>query len=883
MRANTYRVAVVVAAPLLCSPLAAQEEGQIAALKSNTKPSSVHLIQFAGKELKGRAGTESYYRQVEVAPAHRPDLPRTLTEIGKAYESKKNNNDIGLTILQFNHALIKAAIGVKPSLGGETGAGAAWLSGLGYLASKGLDRVENMYKDAARTEIRRNLKTQLETYRTKAGDADYKKLVTQNDVAGFRSELERRVGPIFGDVLGNIPAEDRDIVNAFYSKEIATLMKDGFSVLANEQQLQATDIERNRQNIIGLSRTFAKFAERTQEQLGHIIETQGQIQAGLDDLNKRVGRTEQGVEFLQQYMFGKMTPDEQLNALRSGIFPGMPDGQRKDLEERIALVKKREELTKSISSYLNGANELVSIARNLGVDPEIVGKAQLVVNAGTQVFNAFGAFASMNFLGGVSALTSIFGLGGRDIAAERHQEIMSALTTLYSKVDVIDRKIDLLLQGQEQILKNQQTIFNAVVHLSEQVASNHREVLERLREVQGDILYNRVLINTRVDEEYALCRNLVIHPITGERRIDTSRRLYPRYAEFLALHRDFGDQFSTCATRLQRTRMANDEFHSTFWLETYKQIDNNVGVYIDTIYAAALALLEGDVGATAPTAAQRFSSLLSPMHTVSDLDRKIATVGNPRQPRFRRPFDVLMRRAIAPSAVARHSNYLLDIHFYYQLVNPATNRPFPFASVITPAQIRKTGYFALFEALNLVDIAVAQQTLLSGDVLLPIMYGVWRNQARTPSPEDERQFLLLKRLMRGNSIVARNFTLYALRHEVLAESNALTYSVALGGSDPALLKSITTSAWDFQWSKDEVRDGDIVTRPRGWSIKVENQYQSLPTAEELSHGVLSYQPDLYPLLDLRARIAEEIASYELFGAIPPQRRLRFNEVILNGI
>ena len=193
----------------------------------------------------------------------------------------------------------------------------------------------------------------------------------------------------------------------------------------------------------------------------------------------------------------------------------MPDDQRKDLEDKIAIVAKRQELTEQIGKYLGGASELANIAKNLGVDPNIVKTADTAIAIGNQAFNAFTAFSSGNVLSGISSLSNILGIGGPDVAAERHQQIMNMLGKMYTKLEIIDQKVDKLLQGQQLILQTQQTILENIGKLSEQIQQNQQQLLTQLHDLHNDVLVNRQIIVDQASLHYGNCRDLVINAAEG--------------------------------------------------------------------------------------------------------------------------------------------------------------------------------------------------------------------------------------------------------------------------------------------------------------------------------------------------------------------------------
>src|SRR5205823_3473221 len=98
----------------------------------------------------------------------------------------------------------------------------------------------------------------------------------------------------------------------------------------------------------------------------------------------------------------------------------------------------------------------------------------------------------------------LFGGGGRDIAAERHNEIMNKLDQLARGQQEIKGMIADLGKQLVQVQENQKKIYEAIAHVSDQIEANHREEMEQLANLDEHVLYNRKLI--RADPERSLSK-----------------------------------------------------------------------------------------------------------------------------------------------------------------------------------------------------------------------------------------------------------------------------------------------------------------------------------------------------------------------------------------
>jgi hypothetical protein len=856
-------------------------QNDLKALQTSTNPSNTHLGRSLSEQAQSALGT-SVYRSIANDDSRAQVPGMTPSDIARHAIDSQRKYDQGFLILKGNDLLVRGSIGAGFLLAPATGGTSLVVSAIGAGSTYALGKVESSYQEAAQTSVRRNLKTELSKYETKFGKSAYDQLTSITDPRAFRQRLDSQLGNIFGSDLESLPPSEQDIVNHFYEQQIADVMKAGFHQLDSVQQLQQTEITRNRKDIKGLALTFAKFADSTSAQLDAIVDTQKGFESSLQKLNQRIGNTEQGVAFMQNIMFSNLKPADQLNALKAGVFPSMPEAQRKDLEEKISVVAKRQALTDQVSQYINGAAELANIARHLGVDPSIVNTVNTAVQIGTQAMNAFTAFSSGNVISGISSISNLFGVGGPDIATERHQEIMNMLGKLYTKLDVIDEKIEELHRGQQLILQAQQTILENIDKLSQQVQQNQEQLLTEIYSLHNDVLVNRQIVVDQASLHYAQCRDLVINSSDGSVIIDTGKGHYPSVAQFQRLYTDRFSKLKKCTDQLDDTRGQNLDFQSVFWMTSYNNSTaSNITPFINDVYLPTWTLLQNTaLNADRKTVAQRVSSLLAPMGDVSSLDQKLSIVVASTPPRFKKAeLADLMKTPLAPDVVMLHDAAIANIHFYYTLLD-AENHPRSIGDLYKANNIRRTGFEQLLEALSLTDVAIGQQSLVSGDSLLPVIeesidrYGTSQNSA------EQKEFKTIADLLKRDSVLASNAVTYILRDKITRKCNFLSYDFALSLTEPSALSACTDDHWKFHFSDHEEKDGDRLRTPKGWSVDIGGALYVLPDATELMDGRLRYTDYLYKLVSWRERLLEELNTYEIYESVPDADRQVINAILL---
>jgi hypothetical protein len=131
----------------------------------------------------------------------------SLTEIVRYSQQAQARFDIGYAVLRGNDLLIQGSIAGGALLTPLTGGASLALAAVGAGVSLGLQEVESKYQEAAETEIRRSLKTELDTYEKQYGEDAYRQLTSSTDPAEVRNTLDAKLGDIFGTELNDLPKD----------------------------------------------------------------------------------------------------------------------------------------------------------------------------------------------------------------------------------------------------------------------------------------------------------------------------------------------------------------------------------------------------------------------------------------------------------------------------------------------------------------------------------------------------------------------------------------------------------------------------------------------------------------------------------------------------
>jgi hypothetical protein len=910
-------------APMLATAQNSSNQDALTNLLNSPPPGSVRSTQLIGGQLREQLGPQVFFKTVY--PVKGEITESSVRLIVDQYTAARKNVDIASKILKANNAMIKGSLALGTAAAAPTGVGAIVLGAVTVATSKGLDYVEKEFEKSGYASASHLLESRLEQYRKETNDKEFKNLFGLKPEQAFQM-LYGPNHPLIDPSLGSVTAADREVVNGFVIKVLAdTVTKNRLGDL-RVQAYQQSEIEANQKQLTRLSQTFVRYAKDTSAKLKTIVEGQQDINNKIAEINDEVAvhrgeiaKSKEDIEFLQQFTFGKMSASEKLAALQSGYFASLAESERNRLTKEYALLKKREELTENVKGFLNSGQMLVNIAANFGVDPQLVKSAQQGLNIAQTGFSAFNEIAGGNYLAAINVISSLFGGGGRDLAAERHAEIMGKLDELARGQQQIMGMIKDLSQQLEQVQQNQKKIYDAIVQVSQQIEVNHREEMQQLAALDEHVLYNRKLILADLQRSLGNCPAFLRY--RGERGYaggdptdyGSSGGRFPSYADLVEHYNMHPEFFRQCLPALESAFVftpANHKFDPLFLLASYDEADkaelnmgSKVGIwkprtqeFRERIYDPGWKFLSEhykseDHDEAAVSA--RIASLFQPVINCDALDAKLTI--RPDPPILSGQADVLMSSMLSPDAVIKYTHYLIDLHYYYAFLTRGPGDPlYSAGEILSKKSERREGRESLSRALELVNFSVAQQTLLSGDLLLPVMFNIYQ---KGPPPTSNRvdesvapgqvpdEFRQMTELLKNNPILSHNFLIYALRHEVSSKgSNAVTYQVGLkSAGNPRVLRSITTSQWDFRWSAANTLEQGIQI-PIGWSVVIDGKYYSLPTAEELQSGMIQQTSDLADLLRLKSRLLDEALGYS-FGSelLNPRQRIAYRRLLLSGM
>jgi predicted nucleic acid-binding Zn-ribbon protein len=198
------------------------------------------------------------------------------------------------------------------------------------------------------------------------------------------------------------------------------------------------NIEEVKQTLRDTSQQIDRFQKETANKLEGIktdltalAQQSTETNKMLGDLAQAVNGNSKAIAAVTQISSLSWTTEQKLVALRSGLFTDLDTDQRAKAEAALVSKLKTETLVATLAASAQNFGYAADIAAKLGVDPKIVQAAQ----AGQMVATGIANFATGNYLGAISSVAGLAGLGAPDAAASRHAALMSYLDVQFKEIN----------------------------------------------------------------------------------------------------------------------------------------------------------------------------------------------------------------------------------------------------------------------------------------------------------------------------------------------------------------------------------------------------------------------------------------------------------------
>lgn len=528
------------------------------------------------------------------------------------------------------------------------------------------------------------------------------------------------------------------------------------------------------------------------------------------------------------------------------------DGQLKidltDLTGNPEFKKHANEFGKKVAGYVDDGQELLNIAKVVGVDPEFCDKAQQAIDVVGKGVQLVAALSSPNPLAVVGAVSGLLG-GGSMLGSTGPSRTELELKQLQAKMDMMitlqNRTLDEIAktrQDIEDLKKLTIKLVELVGSLSEQVAESSRVLFNEIEMVSGVVKQVRELTQSSLRLASSMC-------ITMDAYDDYS------YVSTNSSDRAFKINLDQCL----RSMIAVD-YLSKPQLDIFKSTDKEAS---GDIYLRSMRLAKLNLQNKANDAQESFKYYSLALNPISNIKNYISDLNSL----------LFISSSSAKNLVdythreQARSDDLLDFSYVTAFTNAVTKLA-PFLTVyttevssgveglVTDNIIKVDNLASSYDKiLNLINLAIIQRSFMDGvqvsdfsiDEMKKMNAESDKNCSLNQDVDSKRCFFKLNKLAR------KNLLKLMLIKEMLQKNTSFDAYSGFYSTDSQLLLTRMKSYFDNDIWKFEIKDAKVMATVVG-------EYVEVPTAEEMTVPEFSYSLELKLLLAARENLIELLAD-----------------------
>ncbi|MCG7928923.1 MAG: hypothetical protein N0E44_02600 [Candidatus Thiodiazotropha lotti] len=641
--------------------------------------------------------------------------------------------------------------------------------------------------------------------------------------------------------------------------------------------------------------TISKLAENTTKVANDL--TQFKVQVGnqfsllksnVEGMQKEIKANKKQIQSIDKRSLENEYAIDEITLILSETLP--PESKRHMIVKGLVKVKDKDQALKQIDAQVKRKNEikntrhildegaaLVNVLKNIGVDKSVYEPIEKGVSFGASIFNAVTAFQSGAYFGGLSALTSLF--GQKSGAANAQLEKM--LKKISDKLQEIDKKIDTVIKLQALVLESLDDIREAIVKMEANILEN--------------VLLNRKYIQAEFFNQLNAFRSMAFAK-DGVRYIDVLRGVFPTYeilSKLNGVHKFKEEDQWKAANYLFGIIDRGASISRNFHLAGHQGV-SNLQVRVDKDYAKLLQVYSLIVAHCKESNPQQYSKLdfatllrasAVPMHKINDIDRYFYNAHSEpaiMEPELRYLSEGVFGELLYSVVIIDAVEALLNTHFIQCCLSPRTGEFMTLEEYLDQDEYITQGRFWLGNALRLLNVAIAQQALLSGGLMLPLILHLFEGVPHTPDDGDSHEVLKKQVIeaIRPFPLLQRNLVTYGVYYQAFLASGHTRFADRYGGS---LATAVGTG--DFADLEFFLGIRDVVANPdnqRRWIFKLDDGEKPclelagdllipLPPMEWMSPDSfiqLKQRNELATLVNFREHVIEHIQSYDpdqIFG------------------
>jgi hypothetical protein len=647
---------------------------------------------------------------------------------------------------------------------------------------------------------------------------------------------EQLINQLFAANINNngfyqsLEAEDRTLFQKHMLEELQEKVRTAQLQGLGRDQAMAARIEDNTKMLFKVEQEFEQFVTTTTQRIQQMHQAQGQIQQKISVLSRRADLNTRDLDFIKSFLYDKMNPREKLDFIDRGYLDHLSAVDREKEIQKLELLEAQEAFLHGAKGYLSDAQHIVTIAKNLGIEGRLLERAQQGVNLLNSGLNVFQQFSGGNYLGAVASLTGIFGGRGTDPTLARLINLDKSMNNILASQRYMITQLNSIQAGINELVRGQEVLYQTLIQVEHTVTDQYNRLQTGIQQLHRDVLYNRKQLHYYASEQRIFSVRNQLQQNTNDVQFDIEHGTVPNYYAFRShlyhslksglagYERDLTDVFTVLQDQrlaeLERTNRLFSlpqhfkvtEFNSTTdSLRDYNK--QSVYNYLDCKFLLQRHLSE----VSEDKANSLIVSLYFPTLSTEQLKSKHNIEGRPigtPDSKITRYLNY-MKAECSPRihVESPENNNLLEPRYLIEASYTALNFFTLYyyldyrLDLLSEADAKRGANIAgektelLSDAQFLLNIAVAQQNLLAGDIIIPYMYSVMSKGIVYPAASDTTDRSAVRRvclrLLERNELLRYNFFKYYFTQRIKERKRGLSnYSLGLSYPNTSFMHNI---------------------------------------------------------------------------------------------
>ncbi|MBY5453921.1 hypothetical protein HFO91_30550 [Rhizobium leguminosarum] len=861
------------------------------------------------------AGSQLY--EAGTAPSVVPgDADKATRQVGSLvdrYKRDMKSNAAATDLLKSTGELI---IGTAVIAGSSTGVGAVPSVIVGSLATWGNDAFAGYLQAEGKKAAQQVLANGLQEWDASSGVKydDIKSMIAAGNTDEAATKFHEAAGALtfMNGELADFPG-GKDMAEKLLFKVITDTTR---STL--EQTGKNTDdIKVLQANLKASKQIMDETYERMDTMSGRLTAVETDLTASVASMNRLAQSNEQQLGMISDVLYGQQPTAIKLEMLKDPNVKAALTGQaRDDLVQVLKTQKIKEDIIKDSGEIVGNIQGINSIMHSLNLGSPEIDRA---VNVASVAQNAMAQALTGNYIGAIAGALSVFG-GSKPSPEQQY------FNAIMGRLDQIDQKLTEVIDLQKKTLQ-------AIQDLSKQLADVEERLNKRLDTIQVELQYIAANVQVLMWQDVHSCATAYgYRTLNGVAKYNDQTESFETTADLFRYMSVRGGEALDCANQLESLFLSvkNQKVfgnalslkaapYSTFPIpESQKEEAKKLRSFLEDVNGRAFNVFKAGWKQEWGNEVNGLALLGSPAATSKGVRSRIDEIS--KSPKSGCSEDTLLSQRLraffcssrfALQAAPRDIDVTTETNaiglFEPLMLDPILRDQMPMlikwtAFAARPYDLRrsddrtksytnmedlvKSGYpygkELILSALDIVDIAIAQQAMLHGDITAKFVYdALWDKNTNMPTIDGDTDAAKLFSNV-NNPWLAENVLMFfmedGLDENMKVQDIRTPYTNALAPFfDPTLKpdeqkyvgRTFLKSLFHFPDAIDyEVREGADANKTKRVYIIFPGQTPvavRMPSAEDMNSRTLTYPQTLLDLMRQREMLVERYIDYDLLS------------------